>query len=232
MRKRNESARKVRFAIVGVIVVASLVGGAYALGATAATNRAIDAIVDAGVMTKFANGFRPNDPATRGDVALALHRSIPRIAVQTSLGDMNIADDSVNIGNVTLKVDGAAGKDQGVLVSVQMQLDHDTAVASGCFPSWELTKGASATVLATWSQEIYSGPANGEEDNIAFTMFVTQPTNTKGVYHLLGSNPCDQTLYTDEDIMTAQSFPLNGQGKAQVAAAIFAQHSALRRHDQ
>jgi hypothetical protein len=231
MSKLIGSSRKLRFAIVGALVVASLAVGAYAL-ATAATNRAINAMIGSGVMTKFSNGFRPNDPATRGDVALALHRSIPRIAVKVGLGTLDPAAVSVNLGDVTLKIDGAAGKVQGVLVNVQMQLDHDSPVASGCFPTWQLTKDASATILGSWTQELYSGPATGEEDNVAFSFFVTQPTNTKAVYHLLGSNPCSETLFADGGIMTAQNFPLGGKGKAQVAAAPVAQHPVSAHHDQ
>jgi hypothetical protein len=210
--------------------VAALASQGAATTAKSASSKAIAAVLGSGVMTKFPNGFRPNDPATRLQLALALHRSIPRIAVQENLGSLNASSPATNIGDVRIKIDGAPNKLQGVLISVQMQLDHDNALAGNCGASFTLTRDASPSNLDFWSQELYSGPASGEEDNIAWTWFVTQKTQKSSNYHLLASNSCTQTLFTDADMMTAQAFPLAGSGKPHVAAK--AKQSTTPKHDQ
>lgn len=213
-----------------LVPVAAVATQGAATTAKTATSKAIAAVLGSGVMTKFPNGFRPNDPATRAQLALALHRSIPRIAVQESLGSMAASSPATNIGDVRIKIDGAPNKLQGVLISVQMQLDHDNALAGSCGASFALRRDASPNTLRSWSQELYAGPTSGQEDNIAWTWFVTQKTQKSSNYHLFASNSCTQSLFTDEDMMTAQAFPLAGSGKPHVATK--AKDGVTPKHDQ
>lgn len=200
-------------ALVGALVAGPLVVGAYGLGSKVATNRAIAAVVGAGVMTNFPDGFRPNDVVTRGSLATALLRSMPRLAT-TSFDGSATAGSSTELDTVDLRIDGARHKIQGVLISVQLQLDHDNNLSAGCVPSFSLTKNASPKVVGSWSQEEYGGTGSGLELNVAFSVSVRQSTNTKATYHLRFSNPCTATLFVDEGMMTAQSFPLTGAGTA------------------
>lgn len=212
---RRRARRLLAVGAVTALLVPAAAVAAYSAAplARSAASDAVAAVLGSGVMTKVGGSFNPGAPAKRGDVAVALHRSMPRIAVQPELASLGASTGFVELGSVRIKSDGARGKLQGVLINVQMQLDHDSALAAGCSASWQLTRGAQPTVLGSWSQELYSGPTTGEEDNIAFSFFVTQPTNKFGNYHLLGANSCTQTLFTDLDMMTAQTFPLNGEGK-------------------
>jgi hypothetical protein len=212
-------AKYTALAAAGVLLLspAAAVAGYHVVAAAKSpTTNAISAVLGSGVMTKFPNGFRANDPATRGTVALALQRSIPRLAVQDSLGSLASSTPATEIGSVRLKVDGATGHRQGVLLSVQMQLDHDNALTTSCSASFQFKHDLSPGIVGTWSQELYQTGAGdpGQEDNIAFSVYTTQPTGKSFNYHLLAANSCTQTLFTDEDIMTAQSFPLGGNGKA------------------
>ena len=218
-------------ALVGALVAGPLVAGAYALGAKVAANRAVSAVVGAGVMTSFPDGFRPNDVVTRGSLAQALLRSMPRLATASFDGSAT-AGSSTELDKVDLRVDGAPHKIQGVLISVQLQLDHDSNLSAGCTPSFSLTKNASPKVVGGWSQEEYGGTGSGLELNVAFSLFVQQSTNTKATYHLRFSNPCTATLFVDEGMMTAQSFPLTGTGRAVEGPAAPTTHrSLLPQHD-
>jgi len=214
---RRRRTRLVAIAAAGALVLspAVAVAGHHAYeAAKSPTTNAVAAVLGSGVMTKFPNGFRAGSPASRGTVALALQRSIPRIAVQDSFDSLASGSSLTELGSVRLKIDGAKGKRQGVLINVQMQLDHDDPIASGCSAGFAITHDQSPTQVGTWSQELYADPDSGMEDNVAFSVYTVQPTGKSFNYHLLGSNSCTQTLFTDEDILTAQSFPLGGNGKA------------------
>jgi S-layer homology domain len=217
--RTSTSAKVVAAAFVGALVATPLAAIATKLVSRETTNKAVSAVVGAGVMTKFPDGFRPNSAATRGTLALALHRAIPRLGVQPDLDSLAASSAFTDIGGVRMRIDGASHKVQGVLLSVQIQLDHDNALGSNCNASFQITRDADPTVLGSWSQELYLGPATGEEDNIAFSIFTTQATNTTDRYHLLAANSCTQTLFTDLDMYTAQSFPFAGNGAALKAAA-------------
>ena len=216
-------------ALVGALVAGPLVVGAYALGSKVATNRAISAVVGAGVMANFPDGFRPNDVVTRGSLATALLRSIPRLATASFDGSAT-AGSSTELDTVDLRIDGTPHKIQGVLISVQLQLDHDNSLSAGCTPSFSFTKNASPKVVGGWSQEEYGGTGSGLELNVAFSVFVTQSTNTKATYHLRFTNPCTAALFVDEGMMTAQSFPLTGAGTAVKGPASLTKH-LLPQHD-
>lgn len=227
---------RVRFgvvcALVGALVAGPLMVGAYALGSKAATNRATSAVVGAGVMTNFPDGFRPNDLVTRGSLATALLRSMPRLATASFDGNAT-AGSSTELDTVDLRIDGAPHKVQGVLISVQLQLDHDNSLSAGCVPSFSVTKNASPKVVGRWSQEEYGGTGSGLELNVAFSVYLQQSTNTKATYHLRFSNPCTAALFVDEGMMTAQSFPLTGAGTAVKGSASLTKHGNLfPRHDR
>ena len=132
-----------------------------------------------------------------------------------------------------LRIDGAPHKIQGVLISVQLQLDHDNSLSSGCTPSFSLTKNASPKVVGGWSQEEYGGTGSGLELNVAFSAFVMQSTNTRATYHLRFTNPCTAALFVDEGMMTAQGFPLTGAGTAvKEPASLTRNRSLLLEHDR
>ena len=171
-------------------------------------------MLGAGIMSKQHGKFNPNDPVTRKGVALFLQRSVGRIAL-TSIGNSAPAAGSVELGSVALKIDGAPGKVQAVLLTFHGQLDHDNALSAGCFPSFSVTRGTSPTVLGSRTVEEYGGGGGtGLELPASMSFLVTQPTNTKGNYHLTLTNPCTATLFIDGGDFTAQNFPLSGTGTA------------------
>jgi hypothetical protein len=217
-RKGSERARTP----LGMVAVAALVGALVAVPITSlasrlevksATGRAISAIIASGVMGTFSDGFHPTAQVNRGLLALSLHRGIGR-AVAVSAGSSVAASGSGEIASAKIKIDGVAGKKQGVLVHFEGQMDHDNALGSGCFPSFSVTRNASSTVLATRTQELYGG-GTGLELPVSMTFLLTDNTNISPTYRLKLTNPCDSTLFIDGGTFLLETIPLNGAtGKA------------------
>ena len=209
---------------LGVVAVAALVGALVAvpitslaarMGAKSATGRAISAIVASGVMGTFSNGFHPTAQVDRGLLALSLHRGIGR-AVAVDAASSVAASSSGEIVSAKIKIDGVAGKKQGVLVHFEGQLDHDNALGAGCFPSISVTRNASSTVLASRTQELYGGGGGtGLELPLSTTFLLTDNTNISPTYRVTLTNPCTATLFIDGGVLVLETIPLNGAtGKA------------------
>ena len=208
-------------AVAALIVAPAAVAVAHA-GAIAksAQSVAISAVLNSGVMGKSGHGFKPNQAATRGQLALALQRSMPRLAL-TSIGSSAPASGSVELGAVRLKIDGVPGKNQAVLLTFNGQLDHDNALSAGCFPSFSVTRNASSTVVASRTQEEYGGGGGtGLELPVSMQFLVFEKTGTSTNYHLTLTNPCTATLFIDGGDFTAQNVTLGGNGKALTPAKL------------
>ena len=223
-----------RLVAVGVAVAALVAPVAAVAGVQIAqrsdASNATSAMLGSGVMKKYSDGFRPKQKVNRAELALSLHRSIPRLAVSTSVGSLAASSGFTEIAAIPFKVDGVTGKRQGVLVRLETQLDHDSALGTSCAATFQLTVGTPGTTVGFWSQELYAG-STGQEDNIAMSFFATQQTRTNATYHLLGANSCTQGLFTDGEILTVQSFPLNGAGRTP-AVTPAATRPVAPRHDR
>ena len=207
-----------RGACIGAVLALAGGAGAYATAHHGADgkspqSRAINAVVKSGVMTSTPHGFKPNDPATRGQLAFALSRSMPRaamVAVGSSVG----AGTSAELAAVRLKFDGAPGKPQAALITFNGQLDHDNQLGSGCFPSFTVTRNASPTVVASRTQELYGAPTGGLELPVSMSFLLVEKTGASTNFHLHLTNPCDATLFIDGGDLTAQNVVLAGTGNA------------------
>lgn len=198
---------------VAIAVIAGSTGAAVAgvMAQRTATSDAIEAVRGAGIMPDIAGQFQPDKAVLRRGLATALHRGLPRIAVDTTFSSVPAGSSSLDIAQVPLKVGGGPGKTQGVLVTVQMSLDHDANLAADCISSYGVTNGVGT--LETWDVEFYD-IGFGEEESVAFSVLTTQATNTTVTYHLLATNPCSAELFTDEDVMTAQTVAFSADGTA------------------
>lgn len=177
----------------------------------------VEAVTDAGIASGTGGGlYKPSDPVTRGQMAAFLHRSIGRAAV-AKLGDISTGGSQVLLGSASLNLIGPSGGNQGVLVQAAMQLDHDSGVAAGCSAALILKKGA--TTIDVWNVEFYADGA-GHEEAIVATFYTTQPSGSSVNYDLYGTNSCDQTLFTDEDLMVVQNLPLAGDAGGVTPASI------------
>lgn len=238
MSPRHASNTRTRgtWTIVVVAVVAALIAvpivAIASTTAKSATSKAIAAMLGAGVMSKQHGSFHPNDAVKREGMALFLQRGLGRIAL-TSIGGSAAAAGSVELGSVALKIDGAPGKFQAVLLTFHGQLDHDNALTAGCFPSFSVTRGNSPTVIASRSQEEYGGGGGtGLELPVSMSFLVTQQTNHKTNYHLTLTNPCTATLFIDGGDFTAQNFPLSGTGGAVPPPVKQQQKQEIAPHDR
>jgi hypothetical protein len=212
-------------------VVAAVPAVAYATHATSHRSHgpAIKAVLGSGVMTNTAKGFAPNKAVTRGQLASSLQRSMPRLALQSVSGS-SAASSSSMIGEVTLRIGGAVNKNQAVVLSFNGQLDHDSQLAAGCFPSFSITRAGSPTVIASRTQELYGAPTGGLELPVSMSFLVQEKTSTTVTYQLTLTNPCSATLFLDGGDLTASNVVLNGGGKAMPNPAGQIQHT--QRHDR
>ncbi len=214
--RRTPSRIRIVAAVAATAVVAA---PAVALAAHARHHRAgshvpaIKAVLGSGVMTNLGHGFAPNKAVTRGQLASSLQRSMPRLAMAGVSGSV-ATDGSAEIGSVTIKIGGAANKNQAVLISFNGQLDHDNALTGGCFPSFSVTRDASPTVLAARTQEEYGTPQGGLELPVSMSFLIPEKTATKVTYHLTLTNPCSATLFLDGGDLTASNVVLAGSGQA------------------
>ncbi|HSS68182.1 MAG TPA: S-layer homology domain-containing protein [Nocardioidaceae bacterium] len=223
-----------RGACIGAVL--ALVGGAGAYATAhhgsdgkSPQSRAINAVVKSGVMTPTPHGFQANKAATRGQLAFALSRSMPRAAT-VGVGSSVGTGTSGEIAAVRLKFDGAPGKPQAALLTFNGQLDHDNQLSAGCFPSFSVTRNASPTVVASRTQELYGAPTGGLELPVSMSFLLVEKTGTSTNFHLTLNNPCDQTLFIDGGDFTAQNVVLAGNGNAIPAPA--KQIQKVRPHDR
>jgi hypothetical protein len=181
---------------------------------------AISALTEAGIASGTGGGlYKPQDPVTRGQMAAFIHRSAGRAAVQPNLANFSSAPGATLLGSASLKLVGPVGAAQGVLVEVAMQLDHDGALGSGCFPQIQLRKSGSVTVIDAWTTELYAD-GSGHEESVAATFYTTQGSGSTATYQIYGDNDCGVTLFTDEDMLIVQNIPFAGDGTGVSVAGV------------
>lgn len=169
----------------------------------------ISAIADAGVAGGYGDGtFKPNDVVIRQHMAAFLHRGLGRISATKTVGDVSPNSAATKIASLDFRSEGAVGGYQGVLVTWVTQLDHDLSVSPGCTVSTELRHGAD--VLGTWAFEFYV--TTNEKSSATASYLTMQATHTLATYEIWASSNCSQTTYTDQDLLTIQNFPFEGDG--------------------
>jgi hypothetical protein len=230
--RRASSGIRLAAAVVATALVSV---PAVALAARTHTHKSVQsvsikAVVGSGVMTPTKHGFAPGKAATRGQLAIALHRSIPRL-VMAEVGSSVAASASGELAALAFTVPGAAHKNQAVLITFNGQLDHDNALSAGCFPSFSITRGTSTTVLAARTQELYGTPQGGLELPVSMSFLIPEKTDRNVTYHLNLTNPCSATLFIDGGDLSASNVVLGGNGQAMPSPARSqVQHTLL--HDR
>lgn len=170
----------------------------------------ITALADSGVAGGFADGnYHPTEVVSRQHMAAFLHRGLGRIAATATLASINSGASDVQLGSLSFRSEGAVGGYQGILVTVNAQLDHDASVAANC--SVTLAAKKDGTSIGSWIQEFYP-TTSGEESSSSAVFMTVQATQTIATYTIHGSSNCSQTTFTDREMVTVQSFPFEGDG--------------------
>lgn len=212
--RRFSAKRMLAVGSAAALVVSIGVAAHAAISAKSPQSHAVKAVVGSGVMTNKHGGFHGKDPVTRAELALALQRSVPRLALSSASGSATAAG-STELGSVRLRVDGAKHKQQGVLLTFNGQLDHDSALTAGCFPSFTVTRDSDATVVGSRTQEEYGGGGGtGLELPVSMQFLALEKTGTSVTYNLTLTNPCNVTIFIDGGDFSAQNVTLAGNGQA------------------
>ncbi len=187
----------------------------------------ITALAESGVAGGYADGtYKPTELVSRQHMAAFLHRGLGRLTLGR-IDDVAAGASDVLIGSLAFRAEGAVGGYQGVLVTVTSQLDHDASVSANCNITLTLKRGG--TTLGTWYWEFYPTTA-GEESSASATFATTQATQTIATYELRASSDCSQPTYTDNDLVTIQNFPFEGDGTGFTPASIKAQQAPREGH--
>ena len=164
--------------------------------------------------------YCPQEGITREAMAAFLHRGLTRMGSDASFVGLSSGAVDTVVASVAFTLDGAPGT-QGIRVRFDVQADIDTAVVAGCFPNLALRRGG--VILDTWTWEVYTDDG-GDEKGISATFVETQATNTTATYELVGDNPCSESIFFDEEMMTVENFAFSGSGGIPAAAVVDTPH--------
>ena len=161
------SARKGRRISVIAAAVGALIAAPLATWAATVTfvdvppshhaHTEITAVGSAGIMTGNAAGkFRRGRSVTRAGLAATLHRGLPRLAVDYSVGDIS-ADpvDPELVAAVNLGVGGFEPGNQGVLVEISMQVEAAAPLTADCALTLFATSTPQNFDVGQWTTHLY-----------------------------------------------------------------------------
>jgi hypothetical protein len=222
----SESARNTRDgrrialtgAAVGVLIAAPLA----AWGATVTFDdvppshpayEAITAVGGAGIMTGDAEGnFRPGRRVVRAGLASALHRGLPRLAVDDTVGDIS-ADpaDPELVAAVNLGIDGFEPGNQGVLVALSMQVETAARLTSDCTLTLYATSTPENLDVGQWTTHLY---ADDRSATVHAVFTDSQLAGTLYTYEVTADHDCGQALHVVQGALTGQTAAFTGNGQA------------------
>jgi hypothetical protein len=222
----SENARNTRsgrrIAVTGAAVGALIAAPLAAWGATVTFDdvppshpayEAITAVGSAGIMTGNAEGnFRPGGTVVRAGLASALHRGLPRLAVDDTVGDIS-ADpaDPELVAAVNLGIDGFEPGNQGVLVELSMQVETAAPLTADCALTLFATSTPENLDVGQWTTHLYAGDRSATVHAV-FTD--SQLAGTLYTYEVTADHDCGQALHVVQGALTGQTAAFTGNGQA------------------
>ncbi len=214
-RGRRRGVRLVLPTIVVAILLTPLV--AWAAGGTFSDVpesdprfRSVMAVADAGLMTGYQGKFLPDKAVTRGGLAQFLHRGLGRVSVDGTVEDLTTGQpDPPTIAETNMTIDGFQRGAQGVLVTLDMQVEPTTSLPSRCTVTLEATSMPENFDVGTWTFHMYAG-AKGQ--TVSATFLTGQLAQTSYTYQVTADHNCGQTLHVVQGALTAESVPFQGVG--------------------
>lgn len=205
-------------------VVSGLVAGALAVPAlawsagadftdvppTSAAFRAINTIVDAGVMGGFGTKFRPDQHVTRRLLAQTLHRGLPRASVDDTIADIPTSQpDPPVIAETNMSIDGIQPGAQGVLLELVMQVESAQPLGADCDVVLQATSWPENFDAGSWTVRMYAAERHAE---VVATFDAGQLAATAYTYQVTADNGCGQALDVVQGSLTARSVAVQGSG--------------------
>ena len=174
--------------------------------------RSIMAIADAGLMTGSKGEFHPNATVTRKALAQVLHRGLQRVSVDGSVEDIPVSQqDPPLIAEVNMSVDGFQRGAQGVLLTLDMQVEAAQPLAADCTVVLYATSWPENFDVGTWPFQMYAGDESG---SVSSTFLAGQLSGTAYTYEVTADNECGQPLNVVQGALVAQTAAFRGNGSA------------------
>lgn len=217
-----QTSRTRRIALAGAAVGALVAAPLAAWGATVTFDdvppshpnfEAITAVGSAGIMGGNAEGdFRPNRGVIRSGLAAALHRGLPRLAVDSTVDDIP-ADpaEPALIAATNIGIDGFEPGNQGVLVELSMQVETATPLAADCALTLFAISTPENLDVGQWTTHLYAGD-RGATVNAVFTD--SQLAGTLYTYEVAADHTCGQALDVVQGALVGQTAAFTGNGQA------------------
>lgn len=172
--------------------------------------RSINAVADAGLMSGSQGKFLPDKAVTRRALAQVLHRGLHRVSVDATVDDLTVgAPDPPRIAETNMSIDGFQRGAQGVLLTLDMQVEPTSALTSDCTVTLQATSFPENFDVGTWEFTMYAGQPG---QTVSATFLGGQLAGTAYTYEVTADNTCGQTLDVVQGALTAQSAAFQGNG--------------------
>ena len=167
--------------------------------------------------------FCPDDPVTRGQVAVFMNRALPRTnqsTTQTATTASAIGG-AANVGDVTITVPGAAGAGVQQYVTVWGKVtvsdNQGTPIASSCPCAWTLTisddEASPVTSPPAWGQMAdLVALGTDREDGVVFHRFTATPGPHTYTMKITVSTPGAGNLALSNMVLVATTAPFPATG--------------------
>jgi hypothetical protein len=173
--------------------------------------RAIEAVADAGLMSGFNGKFLPDQTVNRRLLAQVLHRGLHRASVDETVDDITTGEpDPPVIAETNMFIDGFQRGSQGVLLSLDMQVQAAQPIAADCNVVLDARSFPENFPAGTWTFRMYQGDRSA---TVHATFIVGQLAGTAYTYDVSADSGCGP-LHVVQGAWTAESVAFQGNGTA------------------
>jgi hypothetical protein len=173
--------------------------------------RAIEAVADAGLMSGFNGKFLPDQTVNRRLLAQVLHRGLHRASVDETVDDITTGEpDPPVIAETTMFIEGFQRGSQGVLLSLDMQVQAAQPIAADCNVVLDARSFPENFPAGTWTFRMYQGDRSA---TVHATFIVGQLAGTFYTYDVSADSGCGP-LHVVQGAWTAESVAFQGNGNA------------------
>jgi hypothetical protein len=139
-----------------------------------------------------------------------LHRGLHRVSVDRTVDDIPVAQqDPPTIAETNMSIDGFQRGAQGVLLSLNMQVESAQPVTSDCTVKLQATSWPENFDVGTSIFKMYAGERAA---TVSATFLAAQLAGTSYTYELTADSACAQPLRVISGALTAQSAAFTGNG--------------------
>ena len=173
-------------------------------------HRSVTAVADAGLMTGSEGRFYPGRAVTRASLAQVLHRGLHRVSVDRTIADIPMAQqDPPTIAAANMGIDGYQRGSQGVLLTLNMQVEVAQRLDSECVVTLQATSWPENFDVGASTFKMFAGERGA---SVGATFLARQSAGTLYTYEITADSTCSQPLHVISGALTAQSAAFTGNG--------------------